>query len=270
MKPLGRLRSPNGFTLMELLCGMVLVLVLVLVSFGLVRAMKTQAAIGISTSQLHSLVSANAAYAMDHDGEFCPAISRDNLTRWNGGREASESKFEPERGYLAPYLSRHLITCPLLENDPHLLRDKGFEQGGGGYGYNAQYIGGRPGKPFVGASIGELESLGSVVMFTTTAFAVPGGIQEYPFTEPYYWVDRAGRMGGDLQPSTHFRARGKALVAWADGSVTRETPGHDWGPNFYGGSNQQHRIGWFGPRDENGFWNPSSPACLPFRRVASP
>lgn len=255
-------RRIHGFTLLELMCSVVIVAILSLLGFALWKAMKAEAAIGISTSQLHSLVAANAAYAMDHDGMFCPAMSRDNLIRWHGGREDEGAPFKPELGYLAPYLSRRLITCPLLANDPDLIRRGGFEDGAGGYGYNAQYIGGRPGRPFVGAAIDELESLGRVVMFTTTAFAVKHGIQEYPFTEPFYWEDGAGRVGGDLQPSTHFRARGKALVAWGDGSVTRESPGEEWGPNYYGGSNQKFRIGWFGPRDENGFWNPASPASL--------
>ncbi len=264
--PRASFRRAAGLTIVELIWTGAIVALLVLVGFSLAKAMKIQAGIAISTSQLHSLVSANGAYAMDHDGVFCPAMSRDNLTRWHGGRDPVSDIFEPERGYLAPYLSRRLITCPLLAADKDLLDDGGFEKGAGGYGYNAQYIGGRPGEPFRGAETNELDSLGNVVMFATTAFAVPGGIQEYPFTEPYYWMDKAGRIGGDLQPSTHFRANGKALVAWGDGTVTRESPADDDGPNFYGNSNKKHNIGWFGPREQNGYWNPNSPICTRRRR----
>ena len=32
--------------------------------------------------------------------------------------------------------------------------------------------------------------------------------------------------------------------------------------NFYGGNNEKAEIGWFGPEEENGFWNPRSPAAL--------
>jgi len=220
--------------------------------------LRQRTGVAVSTAQLHGLAVANASYAMDHDGAYCPATSPDNLTRWHGGRRWPGDEFDPLRGFLTPYLGGHrqILTCPLLRDH----ETESFEKGAGGYGYNAQYLGGTPQNAFQGALSTELPGTGRVVMFATTALAVSGGIQEYPFTEPYEWVDRRGRPRGPLQPSTHFRAGGKALIAWSDGSVTAEPPNQEQGPNFYGGDNQRENIGWFGPRAGNGHWNPATSA----------
>ncbi len=224
------------------------------------RRLREVAATSVSTRQLRGLALANAAYAVDHDGSYCPATSADNLTRWHGGRRSLSEEFDSTKGFLSPYLGgdRQIITCPLLRD----YVEHGFEKGAGGYGYNAQYLGGTAQNPFAGADSSEVGSGGICVMFATTALAVGSGIQEYPFTEPYEWVDRRGLPRGSLQPSTHFRAAGKALIAWINGSVTAELPNKETGPNFYGGDNQKARIGYFGPRPHNGFWNPHSPASL--------
>ncbi len=247
----------GGYTFTELLVALCIVTVLFTVVFVVVKRVRLMANIAVSTSQLHGLVAANGAYAADNMGEFCPAMSADNLTRWHGGRRSLDDEFDPDRGFLSPYLggSKRLLTCPLLVG---CNRDS-FEKGAGGYGYNAQYIGGTPGRPFAGAAVVDVPSLGGVVMFATTALATDRGLQEYPFTEPYHWVDRRGRLRGQLQPSTHFRADGKAIVAWGDGTVTLEAQNGIDGPNFYGGNNRAHHIGWFGPDEKNGYWNPQAP-----------
>jgi prepilin-type N-terminal cleavage/methylation domain-containing protein len=268
MKPVTPMPLPagaphHGFTFTELLVTLSLLGVLAAVWISGHRWLKTRAGVAVSTAHLHALVGANAAYALDHDGAYCPATSADNLTRWHGGRRRLDEDFDPQHGFLAPYLGGHRLSlsCPLLRD----LSPRSFEKGSGGYGYNAQYLGGTPQNPFAGAVIGESAEAGRVIMFATTALAVAGGIQEYPFTEPYEWIDHRGRLRGPLQPSTHFRAGGKALVAWSDGSVTAESPNEEIGPNFYGGDNLAACIGWFGPRELNGCWNPNSPASRGIR-----
>ena len=66
-----------------------------------------------------------------------------------------------------------------------------------------------------------------------------------------------GTPSFDLQPSLHFRANGRALIAWCDGHVTAEKPSRLGGPNYYGADNTENLIGWVGAEKENGFWNPN-------------
>jgi len=258
----------EAFTLTELMVSITLVAGLATIWVGTARWWRQSAATSVSIRHLHSLVTANAAYALDHDGTWCPATSPDNLTRWHGGRRSLDAPFDAQHGFLSPYLGGHrqILICPLLRE----FNAHGFEKGSGGFGYNAQYLGGTPQNPFVGTSRDEMSDAGRIVMFATTALAVAGGIQEYPFTEPYDWVDRRGRARGPLQPSTHFRSGGKALIAWSDGSVSAESPNTEVGPNFYGGDNSRALIGWFGPRLQNGYWNPRSPAAQGRPKESSP
>ncbi len=139
-----------------------------------------------------------------------------------------------------------------------------FEEGTGGYGYNASYIGGTPGGKFdtttkirIPQRPANVTNPGRTVMFTTTAYAVASGLQQYPFCEPPFWDFGSGPSGFRPAPSVHFRANGKALVAWCDGSVTAEIrTDSQGGENPHGGDADSWNLGWFGPEENNGWWNP--------------
>jgi prepilin-type processing-associated H-X9-DG protein len=246
-----------GFTLMEIL-GVVAVFGILFVAFtpSLMRALNEGKA-AKSMGNLRQLATANLSYAVDNDGFYCPAQDRQNRTRWHGGRSSSSGAFDPTKGYLAPYLgqSRQIRTCPLFLD--MLKGGASFEDGSGGYGYNAAYIGGTPANPYLPATVASVVHPARTVMFTTTAFARAGGLQEYPYAEPPEWVDPNGLPGGRLQPSVHFRAEGKALVAWCDGHVTAEEPAQLGGVEYYSGNSTKALIGFFGPLRDNGYWNPN-------------
>ncbi len=246
----------RGFTLVEILVLLAIVSVLVAVMIPLHRGIRARGAATVSSSNLHSLVTANWGYAADHGGYFCPAQSRNNLVRWHGARSSASGEFDPAKGFLSPYLgeSRRVNQCPLFED--FLTDGQSFEDGTGGYGYNATYIGGTPEDMFQPIKMTRILRPGRTVMFASTAFAREDGAQEYPFAEPYQWVDPNWNLAGPLQPSVHFRFRGKALIAWCDGHVTLEEMEDEEGPNYYGGSNAESMIGWFGPKEGNGYWNP--------------
>lgn len=243
-----------GFTLIEMLVVVAIMGLLAGVMTPAVTRALESARISASTSNLRQLAAANLAYAVDHGGSFAPAQEPTNRIRWHGGRSSSTAEFDPAKGFLAEYLGEdgRVGRCPLFLQ---AIKDaSSWEEGTGGYGYNAVYIGGTPADKFTPSRVTWIPHPSRTVMFTTTGFAKAEGVQEYPYTEPYAWVDALGNLHGRLQPSTHFRAGGKALVAWADGHVTRESPNAESGPNYYGGENQF--FGWFGPTDQNGFWNP--------------
>ena len=246
-----------GFTLLELLMSVAVIALLGGFILPALQSARNSGAAARSAGQLRQLATANLSYLSYH-GTFSPASDRANQTRWHGKRVGrSGGSFDPTQGYLSPYLgkSRTISICPLLPSS--VLKGDSFEQGSGGYGYNAAYIGGLPGENFLPARPANVPRLSSTLMFATTAFARSGGLQEYPFAEPYFAPRADGTPSFDLQPSLHFRANGRALIAWCDGHVTAEKPFQLGGPNYYGGNNAKELIGWVGPENENGFWNPN-------------
>lgn len=258
-----------GFTLVELLLVLVVIAVLSIVGFGAFQRAVTAARIARSSQNLGQLAAANLLYVADH-GTYAPADDKSNNRRWHGARKGGGA-FDPSDGFLAPYLgkSRQITPCPLLT--AMVEGKESFETGTGGYGYNAQYIGGRPGGKFdrsTGLRIpehpGRVFHPAHTVMFATTAYARADGLQEYPYCEPPFWDFGSGPTGQRPSPTVHFRANGKALVAWCDGRVTAE-PKNDRavGDNPHGGDADTANLGWFGPDDENGYWNPRRSDHLP-------
>lgn len=256
MNSLRRDLVARGFTLLEVLITMAIISLLAVGSVASYRFFLTAGRKGRSIQNLRQLAVANQAYAADHNNLFCPAQDRRNRVRWHGGRGNTKVPFDPTQGFLSPYLGdgQQLEMCPQFRE--FVKGGRSFEDNSGGYGYNAAYVGGTPGSPYVGAPTDRVSS--NTVMFATTALAKMDGVQEYPFCEPFYSPTPNGGMGESLQPSVHFRFNGKALVAWCSGRISEELPGDTQGPNFYGGDSKKEQIGWFGPPGDNGYWNPNS------------
>lgn len=253
--------SHQGFTLVELLFVVVIAFMLLGLSSAVYSSIQNRARAIQSASNLHQLALANINYAADNGGQFCPAQDKRNQKRWHGARGSSGGKFDPSKGYLAPYISGdgRVKKCPLLI-DVLDASEGSWEDGTGGYGYNATYVGGSyatTGKFYIPEYADRITHPVRTVMFTTSALAKGGGLQEYAYSEPFNSVRKGGDLGGSLQPSTHFRANGKAIVAWCDAHVTFEPMNKNVeGQNFFGGDNEKASIGWFGPKEQNGYWNP--------------
>jgi len=256
-------RPRHAFTLIELLTVMAIIGLLAALVLPVLDRVRSKARAAVSASNLRQLASATLAYVGDNREFFPPGMSLDNLTRWHGARTSTKNSaaFDASKGWLGPYLGRdgRVKKCPefsRLEPAP-----ESFELSSGGYGYNMTYLGGPAARgtakdPYRPTRFSTVSEPGRTILFTTTAFAVSGGLQEYPFSEPPRWLTPAGALSGHSQPSVHFRFGGKALVAWCDGRVSTETPNDQTGPNFYNGDNATARIGWFGPVEHNGYWNP--------------
>ena len=256
-------RNSNGFTLVETLVAIAIIATLAALVFPVMQALRTRGQAIQSTANLRSLAAANMTYLAEH-GMFCPADDQFNNRRWHGARSSSEGKFDPAKGFLAPYLgaSREVGLCPLLKS---LVADEqSYEAGTGGYGYNDTYIGGRPGGNYdkltklrIPERLANISDPARTVMFTTAAYAQPGGVQEYAFCAPPFWDFGSGPSGNRPSPTVHFRAGGKALVAWCDGRVTAEAKSErPAGSNPHGGDADAADLGWFGPDENNGYWNP--------------
>ncbi|MCP5532498.1 MAG: prepilin-type N-terminal cleavage/methylation domain-containing protein [Akkermansiaceae bacterium] len=263
--PHRRTRTRAAFTLLEVLVVVAVLVVLGALVFTGSRRLVSSARVVQSSANLRSLAAANATYLADH-GVYCPADDRWNNRRWHGARSSSSGTFDPTKGFLSPYLgeSRQVTVCPLFR--AMVEGSSSFENGSGGYGYNAAYIGGLPGGAYdkdtkirVSQRPANVTNPGHTVMFTTTAYARSTGLQEYPYCEPPFWDFGGGPSGSRPSPSVHFRANGKAIVAWCDGHVSTEVSnGVAGGANPHGGDAGELELGWFGPDDNNGYWNPAN------------
>ena len=246
----------GGFTLLEMLVVVLVVAILAALLTSAMRRGRDNGDAAQCVNNIRQLADANIRYAAENGGQFCFAMDKSNRRRWHGERQNANGEFDPRVGPLAPYLGREsrVKKCPSFEK--FLTGKQSFEEGSGGYGYNAVYVGGSPRNKWEGERVSNIERPGGTVMFTDSAMARLLGIQEYPFAEPYRWVTSDGSLAGILTPSVHFRHNGMANVAWCDGHVTAEKPTLIPDYNFYGGDNKEHKLGWFGPTSENGFWNP--------------
>lgn len=252
MNALGKNR---GFTLIETLIVVSIIGVLSMIGFQAFKVMRMRANQVVSSTNLRQLAAANLLYASEHQ-TYCPTGDPPNRIRWHGGREDSTGRFDPEKGFLADYLghSRRVGVCPQLAG---MLSDtSSWEVGSGGYGYNSTYIGGMPGASFQPNRPANVSRPDRTLMFASTAFAKGSGLQEYPSAEPRRSVTPRWTLADSLQPSVHFRFNGKALIAWCDGHISEVTRWEDSSTNFYGGDNDAADIGFCGPAENNGWWNP--------------
>jgi len=246
----------RAFTLVELLVTIAIIAVLAALSLTAVNAARARGDAAKCIGNLRQLAAAALAYAGENGGQYVFAQDAANRVRWHGVRSGADEKFDPTRGPLAPYLGhdRRVKICPALRDV--LGGKQSFEDGTGGYGYNAAYIGGTPADPFQPERLANVPLASRVVMFADAAFPRASGLQEYAYAEPWRSVDYRGRLRGALSPSVHFRHGGTANVAWCDGHISAEKPSKIGGRNSYGGNAGKWQIGWFGPEDNNGYWNP--------------
>lgn len=258
-----------GFTLVELLAATVIIALLMAVAVPAFGNFRLRAWQVMSSNNLRQITTANLAYAAD-TGSFVPADDWWNNRRWCGSRATKNGPYDPTKGLLSDYLdkSRRVTPCPLFT---HLLakQDKvsTFEEGSGGYGYN-DYISGGIAPNYTNDTqrlrISRLATRvprpSRTIMFATTALAQKGGVQEYPFCHPPYWTNENGDpepFYGRPTPSLHFRFAGRALVSWCDGHLSAESlEPRTVGYNPYGGDANTENLGWFGPDEGNGYWNP--------------
>ena len=254
--------AAGAFTLLELLAVIVIIAVLATLLLPAFRSAKLHSYAIRSSQNLRQLVAANIAYATDQ-GSYAPADNKQNNRRWCAGRTSADARFEPTKGFLAPYLgsSSAVLACPLFTDMLHGAQS--FEEGTGGYGYNSAYIGGtasgayNPDGTRLSATPAQVAHPALTLMFATTALARAEGVQEYPFAEPPFWVTATGSTSGRSWPSVHFRFQGKALIGWCDGHISMEARAdRPTGPSPYGGDATANNLGWFGPDEANGYWNP--------------
>ena len=241
-----------GFTLIELLMVIAITALLIGLLLPVLGRAREAGRAAVCGSNVRQLALANAAYGVDHHGDYVPGAADflANLDRWHGRRLLVSQAFEPTRGPLWSYYEvAEVKRCPEFIAGQHFT--PGFEAGNGGYGYNKLYVGTDTLDPAAaltsrrGARAAWFAQPSATVMFADTAFAQPGPLRliEYSFAEPPQFTT------GPADASIHFRHDGTARAAWLDGHVNAQPLDHSR-PNIYGVSEADHRrlgLGWFGP-----------------------
>jgi prepilin-type processing-associated H-X9-DG protein len=208
------------------------------------------------------------SYANDFKGRYAPGAPDflANRTRWFGSRATGTGVFNAEGGSLSAYLgdgSNTARICPEFSRTIASLasRNKGFERGCGGYGYNNAYLGTtRDARGLVvtdraGASL--IIAPAQTIAFADAALA-ESELIEYAFIEPRVRPDDATQRP---DPSTHFR-HGKgpsslANLAMADGHVRSASRTFTWSSGIYSSSPADLMIGWAGDADDNRLYSGS-------------
>ncbi|MDP9174632.1 MAG: PEP-CTERM sorting domain-containing protein [Planctomycetota bacterium] len=272
-RPLAR-----AFTLAELLVVIGVIALLISVLLPALAAAREAAQSSYCQNNLRQLVTASTNYAQDNGGSWPPAsldMLRLNLNRWHGSRATIRDPFQFAGSVLRPYLSQGVKSCP--DFTPSVTSGPmAFEASAGGYGYNDHYIGASLDIISANAAVtspaswdqnvGNVPAKMSMVLhssqkiaFADAAMGQKGNaLIEYSFIEPplelAYLDPATGPAYAPSSPSIHFRHRGLANVAWADGHVTGEAM--EWtypGKNVYGADNSSLKLGFFGPRNNSLF-----------------
>lgn len=258
-----------GFTLIELLVAIAVIALLVGILLPSLSKAREHARAGVCGSNIRQLVIGNSMYADEHHGLLCPGAPNfveQNLKRWHGERDHTGSPFDPKRSPLATYLTpvSQVKRCPsFLAAEKHSAA--AFELNNGGFGYNNAYLGRQlrevPGGSFrvetdlAGEAISHVGRPGATVMFADTALAASAeGVIEYSFAEPRFHPEYLA-SGFRADPSIHFRHGGQASIAWTDGHVTRKARTFTASSGLYSGDPAVFDIGWFGHRDDNGYFD---------------
>jgi len=221
----------NAFTLIELLVVIAIIAILAAMLLPALSKAREKARQASCMSNLRQLTLAFIMYAQDY--EYYPPAASDmegaNRRRWFGER-AEGSAYSPSTFVMSPetpiyaYLpDKKIRGCPSFK---HFV--KGWEGGGGGYGYNDQYIGGSgpPYSPFPPAAsatfpakAARIKNPSETIIFADCAMWQSAGLIEYCFVTSPHWDYSAWGMLIESTPSIHFRHNGRANVAFCDGHV---------------------------------------------------
>lgn len=221
-------RKPHGFTLLELLVSVGILLVLAALSLAGVRTVWRSVDEAVSTSNLRQLGQAALLYASEHEGLLpLTCESQDGGVCWWYGFETLESGargegnrvLDPSRGPLWAYIQNlpEGGGCPTFLHSA-ILKPKYKNSAGFGYGYN-EVLGPHPGIrrkiPEERKRLLQIERPGATILFVTSAQVntfQPPATSRNPMLEEFYFVN-------ERETTVHFRFGGRAAAVMASGDV---------------------------------------------------
>ena len=221
------MKHSPGFTLLELLAGMVIAGVLLTLCAPAATAVRRQTTLAVSCSALRQLSVAAQNYLTESQGQFFKSRekSADGVQWWFGFESyagpTAEGKrmLDKSRGPLGPYIVDSAGRVPdfAFTSMGASFKPK-FANGYFGFGVNTELTGGPSGQETAKLRrINQLERPGRIALFATCAqintFQAPASAKK-PMLEEFYFFNTT-----DCRNTVHFRHAQKALVAFADGSI---------------------------------------------------
>lgn len=214
----------RAFSLVEILVSIGIVAVLVVCINAAAQKAFVSSSLAISANNIRQLAAGSAAYLAENNYTFWPYVSAGEHPRdvvWWYGYETGESRYSAEgtrwfdasAGHLGAYVPGGLRADPSFKLGGKAFKPK-YKSGFIGVGYNVLLGAGNLGNGTC-AKYWDLPEPGKIVVFATSAqintFQRPASASN-PMLEEYYAVD-------DTYRTVHFRHRGFAMVAFANGSA---------------------------------------------------
>ena len=239
-------RTGKGFTLVELLVTITIIIVIASLAFLGARSVRDSANMTTSMKRIKNLGLANAAYAADHGGRYVPIISIPEEgvgVQWHYNAEFLgflAGDLPVLRGVIKDRNGIDGLPEELLDPVTVKAKQKDWSRLSGSYGYNQENI---PG--------GYAWSRGTKAQQTTSTIANPS--RNFNFITATDWLVRhRGRFdwlknpveGKTSNGQIAYRYKGKAIAVFYDGHTELISPGDievfdtrgQWNNVFWGGT----------------------------------
>ena len=202
-----------GFTLIELMVSIVIVIALVALAFTIMNRVRAAAAKTASVSNLKALQVANGLYASDNNGRFVPTFSKDSGGKAGGIWDRNADFIDLYAGVNHPDSRTKELPVSPKHLDPiaYKARGSGFDTIKASYGMVSKISYTQSG-PNTESSyrLGELTAPARTAAFVT---AVNWLVQ---YSGRNGWQGVEGKVNA---PMMAYRHRDKALVVYYDGHV---------------------------------------------------
>lgn len=226
------MRKSPGFSIVEMVVAVFGIGILLALSLPAATVARRQATLAVSSSALRQLTVASQTYLAENQNTFFRAreILPDGVQWWfgfesySGPRAEGKRILDKSRGPLGPYIVDSAGRVPdfAFTSMGTSFKPK-YKNGYFGFGVNAELTGGPTGQQTNKIRmLSQLSRPGQTALFATCAqvntFQAPASSKK-PMLEEFYFFNTT-----DCRQTIHFRHGGKALAAFADGSV-REVRG---------------------------------------------
>lgn len=215
----------DGFTLVELLSVIAILLVLSIVAAGAGWKVYESTSLAVSANNIRQLAAGGANYLADNNNVYWPYRGVDpangtGVTWWFGfeplasvNRTEGQREFDPSKGPLGGYVPKDFKPDPSFALGGSVFKPK-YKNGYIGTGYNVLLGGGFLGAGTLAHQM-QIKDTSKVVVFFTSAqvntFQSPASAKK-PMLEEFYGVD-------EKEVTVHFRHNGKAMVSFASGNA---------------------------------------------------